>query len=230
MQNKRILVIMAHPDDAEISCGGTVARWAQEGKEIRYLICTSGEKGTKDPTVSPHALAQKREQEQLRSAKILGVKKISFLRHKDGELRDSQALRNDISLLIRGFKPDIVVTQDPWRIYELHPDHRECGFAVCDAVVAARDHLFLPALQDVGLDAHGPREIYFCFPEKPDMVIDITDFMPIKLSALSQHKTQTERVPDWKERIIKINARMAEKENFKYGEAFKRLILTSKKL
>jgi LmbE family N-acetylglucosaminyl deacetylase len=230
MQVKRVLVVMAHPDDAEIGCGGTVAKWVKEGKEIRYLICTSGDKGTKDSTVSPHSMAEIREEEQRQAAQILGVRRITFLRHKDGELKDTPGFRDEIAVIIRDSKPDIVVTHDPWRLYQLHPDHRECGFAVCDAVVAARDHLFLPALQDIGLDAHTPQEIYLTFPEKPDIWVDITGFLDTKLSALSRHKSQTDRVPDWKARISKINSDMAEEESFEFAEAFKIITLTRREL
>lgn len=221
---------MAHPDDAEIACGGTLAILSSQGKEIRYLICTSGDKGTKDLTASPHWIAQTREEEQLRAAQSLGVKKVNFLRHADGELRNSPGLRDEIALIVRNFKPDTVFTHDPWRLYQLHPDHRECGFAVCDAVVTARDHLFLPAFYEVGFSPHSPDQILLCFPEKAELVVNITDFMETKLSALKHHESQIKRVPHWREKIRKIGADMAEGKDFTYGEAFKRITLTEKRL
>jgi LmbE family N-acetylglucosaminyl deacetylase len=96
--------------------------------------------------------------------------------------------------------------------------------------VAARDHLFLPALSEVDLIAHTPLEIYFAFPHMPDLVVDITDFLEKKLEALAEHGTQTKRVPKWKKRAEELAVRAAEGEEFKYGEAFKRLILSYPKL
>lgn len=227
---ERILVVMAHPDDPEITCGGTVARWCSEGKEVRYLLCTSGDKGTKDQEISPHQLAELREGEQRKAAEVLGVGRVTFLRHKDGELENNLSLRHEIALIIRKFKPEIVVTHDPWRPYQLQPDHRACGFSACDAVVAARDHLFLPAFSDLNLDAHTPSEIYFALPQVPDLVVDITDFFENKLKALAEHHTQTKRVPQWRKRTEELAIRAAENEDFKYGEPFKRLTLTHPKL
>ncbi len=221
---------MAHPDDPEITCGGTVARWCSEGKEVRYLLLTSGDKGTKDLELSPHQLAQAREEEQQKAAHILGVSRVSFLRHKDGELENNLSLRGEIALIIREFKPEIVVTHDPWRHYQLQPDHRACGFATCDAVVAARDHLFLPAFLNLNLSAHTPFEIYFALPQEPDLIVDITDFLERKLQALAEHHTQTRRVPEWRQRTEDLAIRAAKDQGFEYGEPFKRLILTRPKL
>lgn len=226
----RILVVMAHPDDPEIACGGTVARWCSEGKQVRYLLLTSGDKGTKDPELSPHRLAETREEEQRKAAQILGVATLSFLRHKDGELENNLSLRGEIAFIIREFKPEIVVSHDPWRPYQLQPDHRASGFATCDAVVAARDHLFLPALSDLNLGPHTPSEIYFALPEEPDLIVDITDFMEKKLQALAEHRTQTNRVPEWRQRTEDLAIRAAKDQGFKYGEPFKRLILTRPRL
>ncbi|RJQ39326.1 MAG: PIG-L family deacetylase, partial [Nitrospiraceae bacterium] len=140
MKAERIMVIMAHPDDTEMGCGGTVAKWIKEGHEVRYVVCTNGDKGTKDRELSSHRLAEIREYEQLKAAEVLGVKNVIFLRHRDGELEVTQAFRSELALLIRQYKPHIIVTHDPWRPYLLHPDHRAVGFTTTDAVIAARDH------------------------------------------------------------------------------------------
>ncbi len=82
---KNKLVIMAHPDDPELACGGTVARWA-EYDEVSYIIVSCGEKGTWQKHDSPNKTAYRREQEAKRAAKYLGVKKVIFLRHPDGNI------------------------------------------------------------------------------------------------------------------------------------------------
>jgi LmbE family N-acetylglucosaminyl deacetylase len=222
----KVLVIMAHPDDTELSCAGTLIKWIAEGKQVRYIVCTTGDKGTKDTTMSPFQLAETREKEQREAAGVLGVKDITFLRHADGGLEHTASFRDEIALLIRKFQPEIIVTHDPWRPYQLHPDHRAVGFSTVDAVVMARDHLFLPALLEVGLQAHAPLEVFFTFPPTPDFVVDITDVMDKKLEALEKHKSQLSRIPDWPEKIKLMGSKLAEDKPFTYAESFKRLSLT----
>jgi LmbE family N-acetylglucosaminyl deacetylase len=222
---EKVMLIMAHPDDAELSSGGSVAIWVSAGKEVRYVICTNGDKGSKDPDTSPFRLAEIREEEQRNAARILGVKQVTFLRYGDGELENTRAFRNELAMLIREFQPKVIVTHDPWRPYMVHPDHRAVGFATVDAVVVARDHLFVPFWLELGLPPHAPLEIYFTFPSAPDYVIDITSTLEKKLEAIGKHESQMGRFPQWKDLIKAMAARMAEKEKFAYGEAFKRLVL-----
>ena len=217
---------MAHPDDTELSCAGTLIKWIAEGKQVRYIVCTTGDKGTKDTTMSPFQLAEIREKEQREAASVLGVKDITFLRHADGSLEHTASFRDEIALLIRKFQPEIIVTHDPWRPYQLHPDHRAVGFSTVDAVVVARDHLFLPALLELGLQAHAPLEVFFTFPPTPDFVVDITDVMDKKLEALEKHKSQLSRIPDWPEKMKLMGSKLAEGHPFTYAESFKRLTLT----
>jgi LmbE family N-acetylglucosaminyl deacetylase len=222
----QVLLVMAHPDDAELSSAGTLIKWTAEGKQVRYVVCTTGDKGTKDAQMTPFRLAEIREQEQREAARVIGVNDITFLRHADGELEHSASFRNEIALLIRKFRPDIIITHDPWRPYQLHPDHRAVGFATVDAVVVARDHLFLPALMELGLPAHAPLELFFTFPPTADYVVDITDVIKKKLEALEKHKSQLEIIPDWREKIRFMSSQLAEGHPFTYAESFKRLVLT----
>src|SRR5690242_16264150 len=106
------MVIMAHPDDAEFSCAGTVAKWAREGKEVRYVLCTSGDKGTSDVSISPATMAEIRRQEQRAAAGVLGVKDVIFLGYEDGVLTSTLQLRHDLVRQIRAFCPDVVICQD----------------------------------------------------------------------------------------------------------------------
>ena len=225
MDLQRIMVIVAHPDDAELGCGGTIAKWVKEGNDVRYVVCTSGDKGTKDLGLSPHRLSETREQEQLRASKVLGVKEVIFLRHRDGELEVNLAFRNELALLIRQYKPHIVVTHDPWRKYLLHPDHRAVGLATSDAVIASRDHLFLPAQTAVGFDAHSPKEICFTHPDHPDFFVDIGETLDMKLDALGQHKSQLGLHPNWKDFIIGRARECGNQCDIQFAETFKRVIL-----
>ena len=223
---KKVLVIMAHPDDAELSSAGTLIKWIAKGCQVRYIICTTGDKGTKEAKMTPFQLAEIREKEQREAASVLGITGLTFLRHADGELEYNAVFRNEIALLIRKFQPEIIITHDPWRPYQLHPDHRAVGFSTVDAVIVARDHLFLPALLELELPAHAPLELYFTFPSTPDYVVDITDVIEKKLEALEKHQSQLKSIPDWREKIKLMSSKLAEGKQFHYAESFKRLVLT----
>ncbi len=151
-EGNSVLVVMAHPDDAEFGCGGTIAKWAAAGKEINYVLCTSGDKGSSDPDISPYRLAQTRRGEQINAAHALGARDVVFLSHEDGTLRNTIELRRDIVREIRRFRPDAVICQDPTmrfggNRYLNHPDHRAAGDACLDAVYpSARDPHVFPEL------------------------------------------------------------------------------------
>jgi LmbE family N-acetylglucosaminyl deacetylase len=223
---KQVLLVMAHPDDAELSSGGTVLTLIKQGYEVRYIVCSTGDKGTKDPAITPFQLAATREQEQKDAAAVLGVHRITFLRHPDGELDGIRGLRDELAILIRRSRPAIIITHDPWRPYQIHPDHRAVGFATADAVVYARDHLFMPVLQELDLAPHAPLELYFTFPQIPDHIVDISAVLEKKLDAIAQHRSQLAQMPGWREKIKLMAAKQAEGQPFQYAETFKRLVLT----
>ncbi|MFZ5917538.1 MAG: PIG-L deacetylase family protein [Chloroflexota bacterium] len=219
---KRALVIMAHPDDAEFTCAGTLARWVRAGWLVHYVVCTSGDKGTKNHDMTPHHLAAIREEEQLAAARVLGVETITFLRHKDGELEATKEFRAELAMLIRRYRPHRVVTHDAWRPYQLHPDHRAVGITTCDAIVAARDHLFLPGQTAIGLEAVEPEELYLWGAAEPDYFEDISETLEVKLEALTQHESQLRR-PNWRQRIIDWASETGKPQGMAYAEAFKRI-------
>src|SRR5262249_28900760 len=130
----RIMVVTAHPDDADFSSSGSVAKWVRMGAEVVYVLTTSGDKGTDNPEAIPAQVAATREQEQLNSAKVLGLKAVEFLRETDGGVEDTPELRGKIVRLIRQYRPDRVVTQDPFRRPHNHRDHRTVGLVTMDAV------------------------------------------------------------------------------------------------
>ena len=197
---KRVAVVIAHPDDAEFDCAGTVARWTAEGHEVVYVLLTSGDKGSSDPAMTPERLAATRETEQRDACAILGVHDVVFLRHPDGTLVPDLALRRDLVRVIRRLKPDVVICQDPtvrWvdQSYLNHPDHRAAGEATLDAVYpAARDRMTFPELLADGLEPHKVREVYLAGAKEPDVWIDITAHLETKLAALRAHVSQ---IGDW---------------------------------
>ncbi|UKI14783.1 MAG: PIG-L family deacetylase [Clostridiales bacterium] len=127
------MFVAPHPDDIEIAVGSTVARLAREGKDVYYLVCTDGRFGTEDEKVSPETLVKIRRDEQLASAKILGVKDVKFLPFEDGGMYDEVALRIEIAKVIAEIKPDVVIGPDHKLYPESHPDHLRVGEAVSKA-------------------------------------------------------------------------------------------------
>ncbi|MBM4434051.1 MAG: PIG-L family deacetylase [Chloroflexi bacterium] len=187
---KRAMAIFAHPDDAEFGCSATVALFAEMGVHMIYCLLTSGNKGTHDLEMPPDKLAQIREEEQRTAGAVLGVKDFVFLRHDDGELEVSMAMRGEVSKAIRDCKPDLVFTQDPWRPYQIHPDHRVAGWSAMDGVIAARDHLFFPEQLRDGLTHHRvPRVLLFGTAE-PNIWFDVSRTMEKKIEALRAHVSQ----------------------------------------
>ncbi len=227
MKEKRadILVITPHPDDAEFGVAGTVVHWARQGKIVIYVVCTNGDKGTDDIKIKPEKLAKIREKEQLEAAKILGVKEVIFLGYSDQTLEYTPEFRKKIVRLIRTYKPEIVVTSDPYRRYIWHRDHRIVGQITLDAVFPyARDIWAYPDLLEEGLKPHKVKEIWFWASEDINHRSDITQTFDLKLKALRCHKSQikesfSSEMEKWLcERAIS----MAEGEKFKLAEGFHR--------
>jgi LmbE family N-acetylglucosaminyl deacetylase len=186
----RAMTIGAHPDDAEFGAGGTLARWTAEGCEVLLLVVTDGSKGTWDHTLDPVDLVDMRREEQQRAAAVLGVTQTVMLDYPDGELEYTMELREQLCLWIRRFRPDVVLTHDPWRRYMLHPDHRVTGWAALDGVVAARDHLFFPDQLSEGLAEHRPETVLLWAPDEPDHWEDVSGTVEQKVEALLCHSSQ----------------------------------------
>ena len=156
----RVLAVYAHPDDAEISAGGTLARWAQAGSEVHVTVTTRGDKGTNDPDADLDQLVRLRVRETDDAALVLGVAGHHHLEYRDGEIEDDHALRRELVRLIRSLRPDIVLCPDPTSVffgdgYVNHRDHRITGWATLDAIspAAGNPHYF-PELRAERLDVH----------------------------------------------------------------------------
>ncbi len=137
-----IMLIVAHPDDAEFGAAGSIAAWTAEGKSVVYVVCTSGDKGTSDRSISPEELVEIRQQEQCNAAAVLGVNEVVFLGMNDQGLEETPEFRKEIVRLIRTYRPEVVISSDPYRRYVWHRDHRVVGQVVMDALFPyARDHV-----------------------------------------------------------------------------------------
>ncbi len=186
----RALAVYAHPDDPEISAGGTLARWAEAGTEVWVLITTQGDKGTQDPDADPVALAALRVEETAKAAALLGFAGTRHLDHPDGELVDDQALRESIVRVIREVRPEVVLCPDPTAVffgdgYYNHHDHRVTGWATLDAVApAAGNPHYFPQHVAEGLAVHHVGAVYLSGTLEPNCWVDISDTLERKIDAL----------------------------------------------
>ena len=219
------MIIFAHPDDAEGNCGGTTAKWVREGKIVYYLVLTNGDKGSWDPSITSEKLAPIREKEQKEAAKVLGVSKVIFLRIPDGELEVSLPLRKEIACLIRMHQPSIILTHDPWKPYQTHPDHRATGFLALDGAVVARDHLFYPDQLAQGLSPCRVREVSLFGTESTDFWVDISETIDLKLKAVRCHQSQGLTAQWVQERIRNRASEMGKVKGYTFGEAFKKIVM-----
>jgi len=226
---ERVMVVTAHPDDPEFGAGGTVAKLVKEGREVAYVIVTNGDKGSGDRAITPERLARIREDEQRNAARALGVERVEFLGYEDGAVEDTRPLRRDITRQIRRWRPGLIITQHPGRIYTnfygWHRDHRITAGVVLDCVYPlARDHLAFPEL----LPEHEPHkvgEVYLIQWEQPHLVVDITDTMDLKLKAVASHASQVGDVKAVEARVRQRAAALGKAQGYAYAEAFDRVVL-----
>jgi LmbE family N-acetylglucosaminyl deacetylase len=223
-----ILVITPHPDDAEFGTAGTVANFVRQGKAVVYIVCTNGDKGTDSLDCKPDVLASLREKEQLEAANVLGVKEVIFLRHPDQSLEDTPEFRKEIVRYIRLYRPELVITADPYRRYIWHRDHRIVGRVVLDAVFPyARDIWSYPDLIDEGLMPHKVKEVWLWAPEDKDINLrsDISQSFDLKVKALKCHKSQIKEpfASEMEKWLCQRAKDMAGEERFKLAEGFHRV-------
>jgi LmbE family N-acetylglucosaminyl deacetylase len=231
---ERVLVIVAHPDDIEFGSAGTIARWVRDGAHARYVLCTSGQVGIKDPNISLEEAAATREREQTAAAVAIGMdpSDVIYLRYQDGILENTLELRKKLVREIRRFRPEVLITLDPTAVfigenYINHPDHRAAGGAALDAVFpAAGMPALFKELEDEGLEAHETRKVYITGWQQADHYVDITETIDLKIAALREHKSQ---MGDWdpEERIRNWAAQRAKGIEAQYVETFRVISLRS---
>jgi LmbE family N-acetylglucosaminyl deacetylase len=229
---KRAMVIFAHPDDAELGAGGVVACWVAAGCEVSYVLCTNGSAGTADRSLTPAALAERRAAEQRAAADFMGVKHVAMLGYPDGGLENTRELLGDVVRAIRRYRPDTVLTHDPFRTKGFqHRDHRAAGMATQDAVYPfARDHLHFPEqITQEGLEPHKVRELWYWGPDEAEIIVDVTAGIDRQIAAAIRHASQMSgfNVPQGETlgtRIKQRSAELADGYGFTYGASFRRLI------
>lgn len=227
---RRGMVVVAHADDAEWGCSGTVAKLCAEGWAMVYVLCTDGSKGIDDPAVSGDELARIRRAEQQAAGRALGLQEVVFLGYEDAMLQPTLELRRDIAREIRRHRPDLLICQNPVRSlvvrdYIGHPDHFAAGEAALAAVYpTARDRLTFPQLLAEGLEPHKVGEVWVMDRQNADQYVDVSGYIDTAVAALQAHASQV--APEMAEKYLKGWRREIGAEvGFEYAEAFKRFLL-----
>lgn len=190
---RRVLVVVAHPDDIDFGVAGTVATLTDAGADVTYCIVTSGEAGPPDD-MDRDELRDLREREQTAAATAVGVSDVRFLRLPDGQLEPNMALRCEISRVIRQVRPDLVIAMSGLRtydsVYRNHPDHLAVGEATASAVYPdSRNRWAHTELLAEGLEPHAVERMWVTAVE-PNHFVDITDVFDRKVAALRSHASQ----------------------------------------
>jgi len=223
-----VLGVYAHPDDADVACGGALARWAAEGAEAHLVVLTDGGKGTADPSAAPSELAATRLTEVERASSALGLASVVHLAIPDGEVPEQAGLLGALVALIRKLRPQVVLGHDPTavffgNVYVNHRDHRAAGWALLDAVApACAMPLYFP---DAGV-AHRVSHVLLSGTLEPDTFVDITGSIDAKVAAVREHQSQLDDDPEW---VSKTVRRRAEDDGrvvgVRYAEGFRHLEL-----
>ena len=224
----RVLAIVAHPDDAEVVAGATLAKWASDGATVRIVIVAQGDKGGANlGDISSEQLVIVRRAEATSAAELLGADLVEVLDYLDGEVQNTSPLRLELVRRLRSFCPDVVVTTDPTAIifgksYVNHRDHRELALAVLDSVSEAAMARYFPQVDGV----HQTARIYLGGTLQADTVVDVSQTIDVKGRAIAEHRSQIAAEPEWinlatRERAGEIGATV----DVDFGEAFRVLEL-----
>jgi len=216
------MVIVAHPDDAEFTVAGTAAAWTRAGCRVVYVVCTDGNAGSHEPGMTRERLAHIRREEQRAACATLGVAEVEFLGYDDGVLEPTLALRRDLVHLIRQHKPEVVITGDPTALfggdrYINHPDHRAAAQAAVDAVAPAAQ---MPLLWPETGAPHKVKRVLVRGNDHPNLWVDISDTIDVKIAALKQHASQignwdpTDRIKSW-------SAEVGKEKGLAHAEAYR---------
>jgi LmbE family N-acetylglucosaminyl deacetylase len=189
---KTVMALVPHPDDAEYHAGGLLSNFAAEGARIVIVIATDGRCGSFD--MESDELAQVRSQEAGRAAEVLGAEAPIMLGYRDFEADRIPVgeLREKFMRLIRQYRPDVTISEDPEGAMETHPDHRAVARAAYEAILYAQFPLIESGQLREGLQPHMVTEKYYWAEQHVDAnrVVDISESMDRKMAALAEHASQ----------------------------------------
>ena len=225
---ERALAVFAHPDDPEVACGGTLARWATLGTEVHLVIACRGEKGSFDPGTDPDGLAASRAEEVAKAAEVLQLASVEHLSYPDGEIENDAALRARLIEIVRRRRPDALIAPDPTAIffgdsYVNHRDHRQLGWAVLDTLVPAASPLYVP---EAG-PAHQVALVLLSGTLDADAWVDIDAVLATKVAAVSCHESRLGGDPELIADLLEHRAaEEGQRAGVDHAEAFRRLRLS----
>jgi LmbE family N-acetylglucosaminyl deacetylase len=181
----RILVVFPHPDDAAFFAAGTLARWVSEGHHVTAVCCTSGNLGTLRSDQTPQQVAEAREKELRAANRRLGIQETVVLGLPDGGFIEAADLRRQLVGLVRRYRPDRLLTLDPWLRYEVHPDHQVVGRMASEAAAFAAFPLLHPEQLTGGVRPHSPSEVWFMgvLGRAPNCYVNIATTIDKKVAA-----------------------------------------------
>jgi LmbE family N-acetylglucosaminyl deacetylase len=235
MQAGRILVVVAHPDDCELTCAGSVARWSREGNPTCLIIVSDGARGGKHAGADEAAMVRERRAEQEQAARVIGFRAVSFLGFPDGELEEGPELRRALVEVIRRLQPDIAIFMDPLTViyrnsYVNHRDHRVLGMAMLDAMYPqASNAFYFPDQLVAGLQPHKVPEFLLAQSDRPNFWVDVSDTLDIRFDALRCHASQIRLWPENGEAVIRQQRELASvlgvEHGVRYVEEFRRVVI-----
>lgn len=235
MQEHGILVVVAHPDDCELTCAGSVARWSREGRPAHLVIASDGARGGKHVGADEAAMVRERRAEQEEAARVIGFRAVSFLGFPDGGLEDGADLRGALVEVIRRLRPDVAIFMDPMTIiyrnsYVNHRDHRVLGMAMLDAMYPQASNAFYFSDQiETGLQPHKVPEFLLAQSDQPNYWVDVSDTLDIRFDALRCHASQIRLWPENGEAVIRQQRELAAvlgvEHGVRYAEEFRRVVI-----
>jgi LmbE family N-acetylglucosaminyl deacetylase len=224
---KRALIIVAHPDDMDFICGGTVIQTARLGIEWHLMVLTNGDKGNHNPAITREQLIAMRKVEQRAAAQVAGVKEVLFMNEEDGFLAPSRELRRRVVREIRRIKPELILLTNPNRYfvgdgYINHPDHRNAGLVAIEAIFpASYNPMFWPEMADEGYPPHKIKYAYVHGHEAPDVKVEVTADLAQKIDAILCHHSQFDDPAAARTRWIESWPEKQEDGSLRYYESFK---------
>jgi LmbE family N-acetylglucosaminyl deacetylase len=228
-----VLAVFAHPDDAEICAGGTMAAWAAAGRDVHLLILTNGDRGSQDPAQSREELARIRVEETERGAELMGLASTTILSTHDGELENTNEIRATVARRIREVRAETVVSNDPTAVffgsrYYNHSDHRVAGWIALDSAFpgSGNPHFFPEHLEE-GLQVQDVYDVWLGWSNEPNHTHDITGFLRTKIDALACHASQlSEGIRYFDEELGKDAAKAGQEIGVEHAETFRVLDLS----
>jgi LmbE family N-acetylglucosaminyl deacetylase len=204
--NLTILVVEAHPDDATLFAGGTIAKLSAQGHTIVNLCTTYGEKGTLDPAMTREKMIEIEKQESKRAAEILGVKEIRYLEIPDGEVKSGLELRQRYTEVLRQVRPDFVFSFDPHNPLDPHADHQAVGRTIYEASYTSHFHLYFPEQIAQGLKPHLITKYFGWNSPNPNTFVDISETLDTKIQALLAYESQMQMLlEETKQRVLRAD-------------------------